>query len=129
MQMGKILLISIGAVLLLGCSTMTRLDLPENTQLRFKGREKLYNPGDTVKCYPFSWNAMSGAKYILLRDGQIVEKNRLPVHFRVISFFWPPEGQLYWPFGFKEKYYDLRNGAYAVKNKRPKQKEQPCRIN
>ena len=104
-------------VLFSGCVTVTSFDLPPNTKLRFKDGEKRYSSGEIVKRRPFFWSSLMGVEYELLKDNEVVGEGKIPVRFRIISLFWPPYAEIYWPFGFARKKYNLQDGNYRILEK------------
>lgn len=99
-------------VIVSGCHTSTTFMLPPNTDLVINGERATFDGKDEeghfkYESRPFFWTSVIGIEYMLVQDGKVVKKDRLPSSFRVASIFWPPYAMLYWPFGFSLDCYDL----------------------
>jgi hypothetical protein len=99
------------------CTTRGRFVIPEGTALEVYRRPVTLDPDGVVVTRPFFWTAAGiaprgGAEYRLLKDGQVVQEGRLRVQFRVVSLFWPPLAEIYWPIGLNPDItYDLVKGT------------------
>jgi hypothetical protein len=107
------------AALLSGCSTVGHFKTPEGTSLyldRNPTPVTLSSDG-SVQIKPFFWNAAGGIKYVLKKDGAIVQQGKLPASFRIVSIFWPPYAYIYWPMGFSDYLYDLTTDTFSDNTK------------
>lgn len=103
------------AILISGCSTVGHFKTPEGTTLyldRNPTPVTLSSDGN-VERRPFFWNAAGGIKYVLKKDGAIVQQGKLPASFRIVSIFWPPYAYIYWPMGFSSYLYDLTTDSFS----------------
>lgn len=108
--MKKLLVLTLAALFVSGCSITTYVKLPEDTVLKIKrGQELPHEEGELTRT-PLSWSSAGGIPYKLEKDGEIVQEGRMSSKFRVASIFWPPAGAIYWPMGFRHKCYDFTTG-------------------
>ena len=105
--------------ILTGCSTTAHFKTPENATLYLQNTPlpAEISAEGVVTRRPFFWNAASGIKYVLKRDGTVIQEGKLPSKFRVVSIFWPPYALLYWPIGFALDTYDLTNDSFTSQKK------------
>jgi hypothetical protein len=109
---------SISVLILAGCTTSGRFRVPPGTQLYLYRRpEPVVIAADgMVTTRPYFWTAAGGVPYRLERDGHVLKEGKLRVKFRVVSIFWPPFADIYWPIGLNPSLtYDLVNDSEGVK--------------
>jgi hypothetical protein len=113
----KKLYIVLALLLMAGCTTTGHFKVPEGSSLYIYKRPQpvdIKANGD-VTTKPFFWTAAGippngGIPYKLEQNGQVLKEGRLRTEFRVVSLFWPPFAQIYWPMGFNPDItYDLIN--------------------
>lgn len=112
-QLCMVVAAAVMAVTTQGCSTRTRVIVPEGSQVYFNQKERAYGTGK-VGARPFGWAASKGIPYVVKKDGQEIRSGTVPAGFRVASLFWPPPAPLaiaYWPLGFGWNCYDLREAT------------------
>jgi hypothetical protein len=98
---------------LAGCSTSTRVKLPENANVQFDDNFKNYPQGN-IERRPFFWSSAGGIPYKVEKNGEVLSQGRLHSSFRIASIFWPPYALIYWPMGFGEECYDLTGAEPAA---------------
>ena len=97
---------------LIACTTQGTFVIPEGTQLEIYQRPVTPEPNGLVTTRPFFWTAAGGIEYRLLRGNEVVQQGRLRARFRVVSLFWPPFAETYWPMGLNPNItYDLVKGT------------------
>lgn len=62
-----------------------------------------------------SWGTAGGIRYMLKKNGEVVQTGTLKSHFRVASIFWPPVALAYWPMGFSDHTYDFTQDNLLVR--------------
>ena len=109
---------TITASVLVGCSTTGRFVIPEGTQLEIGRRLAEVRDDGWVVVRPFSWSSAGippdgGIPYRLLKEHEVVQEGLLRAKFRAASIFWPPYAGLFmWPIGLNSDItYDLIRGT------------------
>jgi hypothetical protein len=86
-------------------STHARFVVPANSQLVVNDDPVTVNSDGSAVMSAFGFG---GAHYKIMRAGKEIKSGELDTKFRPISFFWPPFGVLYVPYGLDENHtYDL----------------------
>jgi len=103
-----------------GCTTSGMFIVPPDTKLYiYKRPEPVVIAADgKVTTRPYFWTAAGGVPYTLEKDGVVIKQGKLRVKFRVVSIFWPPFADIYWPMGLNPSLtYDLVNDTQGVKKR------------
>ena len=115
----KALLMGVGSLLIVGCTTTGTFRVPPDTQLYVyeRAQPETISSSGTVTSKPFFWTAAGvppggGIPYRLEKNGKTVKEGKLRANVRVVSFFWPPLAVIYWPIGYNPNItYDLVKGT------------------
>ena len=105
---------------LAGCTTSGTFVVPPGTQLYIYRRPEpvAIGPDGKVTTRPYFWTAAGGVPYRLEKDGAVVKQGKLRAKFRVVSIFWPPFADIYWPMGLNPALtYDLVNDKQEPKQR------------
>ena len=113
----RILYIVLVSLVMVGCTTTGHFKVPEGSSLYINERSQPVDikAGGEVTTTPFTWQVSGipperGIPYRLEKGGKTLKEGKLRTKFRVVSIFWPPLADLYWPMGFNPDItYDLVN--------------------
>lgn len=102
-------------LVLAGCSTTGNFIIPEGSELYIYKRPQpvTVETNGNVTTTPFFWTVLGmpprgGIPYRLEKNGKVIKEGKLRTKFRVVSIFWPPFADIYWPMGFNPNItYDL----------------------
>ncbi|HEY8152771.1 MAG TPA: hypothetical protein VII72_01445 [Myxococcota bacterium] len=111
---------SASILIVAGCTTTAKFIVPPDTELYIYERpEPVAVAADgTVTTRPYFWTAAGGVPYSLRKDGVVVKVGKLRTKFRVVSLFWPPFAEAYWPMGLNSSLtYDLVNETQGIKKR------------
>jgi hypothetical protein len=109
--------------LLSGCSTSTKVVIPDETELYISGDPVVIEEDDTVSTTPYFWTSAGdspggGISFELKKGDEVVQRGHFVSEFRPVSIFWPPLAFLYWPMGFHENVtYNLVNDTEIITTK------------
>ncbi len=110
-------------ILLSGCSTSTKVVIPDGTELYISGDPVEIGEDDAVSTTPYFWTSAGsspggGISFELKKDNEVIQKGHFVSEFRPISILWPPLAFLYWPMGFHENVtYNLVNDTEVITTK------------
>lgn len=114
------LLFITASVLITGCSTSTKVIVPEGTELYIDDQHVKIAEDNTVTTSPFFWSKAGdppdgGIPFTLKKGKKIILEGHLLSQFRASSILWPPFAFLYWPMGFEDNIsYNLTNKSEIV---------------
>ena len=103
-----------------GCSTVGRFNVPKGHDLYVYDQKVPKSQFNYYKRRPLTWGTAAGVRYMLKKDGKVVEKGTLKTQFRVVSIFWPPVALAYWPMGFSRQTYDFTEENLLVRPTKPR---------
>lgn len=92
---------------LMGCTTSTYVNLPEDSVLKIQRGQMLPMKEGKIKRTPLSWSSAGGIPYKIEKNNEVIGEGKMRAKFRPAAIFWPPAALVYWPIGFRLECNDL----------------------